>query len=217
MSQQAIYDIEGATERAASSVLRNQFNLNCYSSQDAPEFKKGRPYIIAQAQQGPGMSRFVPVYSNIQPIPLATLQAVLTVAQLASWPYMLGITPTQFTALANFISNAGNPPSALYFYRRESAWSYNILFSVITDDDINVHTNYRTQARAALSALWTLINNYVDPNGVSVMPFHCLELQRDAVAGAIQISPEKGFMKTDQRFEGLVSIQANAWAQLLTP
>lgn len=100
-------------------------------------------------------------------------------------------------------------PKSTFFFRRETAWSFRIQFDVITSTNIEEHEEYRSTVRNATAQLWSLINN------VAPMVNHAVQLARDGGSSPMQVAPEEGLMKTEIFFDGNISIQAYAWAQLL--
>ena len=103
---------------------------------------------------------------------------------------------------------SGIPQSQLYALRRESAWQFSCQFDVLTNADMVEHSTYRVQVRALLAQLWTVVN--------SSLPYHSVELIRDAGDSEIKVSPQLGYYKTEMKFEGMISVQADAWLQLIT-
>lgn len=107
-------------------------------------------------------------------------------------------------------SDPTNDSKSTFFYRRETAWSFRIQFDVVTSTNIQEHESYLATVRNATAQLWVLINN------VQPMVNHCVQLARDGGSSPMMEAPELGLLKTEIFFEGNISIQAYAWAQLLS-
>jgi hypothetical protein len=102
------------------------------------------------------------------------------------------------------------PTLPLWKYRRESAWSCTIRFSLITDADIAAHGAFRAQVRGLLGQLGLAINDS------TILPHHYLEITREGGSGSLMAHATEGYFRTDMTYSGKISVQADAWTALVT-
>lgn len=109
---------------------------------------------------------------------------------------------------ATLMAQGHNPSRMLFYMRRESAWNCMIKFDLITSADIKMHSASRAQLRGILASLWAFVNSYLD--------YHCIQMESDGGDGQMQFAPEKDWFKTSMTFRGKISVQASAWATLIS-
>lgn len=103
-----------------------------------------------------------------------------------------------------------DPTQPLWKYRRESAWACTIRLALITNADIAQHGDYRAQVRSLLGQIGLVINT------ATVLPHHYLELVRENGTGSLMAHASEGYFRTDFTFSAKLSVQADAWAALVT-
>jgi hypothetical protein len=104
---------------------------------------------------------------------------------------------------------AGKTGKDLYTMRRESAWDFELYLYAISEFDIVKHIEYRTQVRAVAAIFWTLMN-------MVKLTRHSIELNEDQGNSEPTVAPDKSYIKTQLRFSGKISVQADAWPALVT-
>lgn len=89
---------------------------------------------------------------------------------------------------------------------RETSWDAQYLLALITNDDIAIHTSYRSTLRATMHQITGLNETY--------LPLH--KIQPFFLDGGTSpvVKPQEGDMVSRMVFNIKVSVQDNAWAQL---
>lgn len=91
----------------------------------------------------------------------------------------------------------------------EAAWKGQYLLKLVTAADMRLHSALRTMVRYQMQKLRGTIND------VAPMTLHNLQLLTDAGTSPV-ITPEDGVFLSTMNFDIDFSIQADAWAQLVT-
>ena len=144
------------------------------------------------------------------------LKAAFTAQEILAWTSQDALVQQRPRphVVCEFILGGGEQryyaTSNSYSRRRESAWGCTINLSLITDAEIELHSDYRAKVRSIMAQIW------VDVNASDSMTRHNLQIMRENGASQLIVNSDGGYFRTDFSYAGKISVQADAWAALNT-